>query len=80
VILLQARCAPEMIELTLTDNGHPFDPRTMPEPNPDAPLEDRTPGGWGISLVRRLVSEMQYQRANDHNVLTLRFRRKPAAE
>jgi serine/threonine-protein kinase RsbW len=74
-IVLQAHCAGELIELRLTDDGHPFDPSTLPDANPRATLEERAPGGWGISLVRKLVTEMNYSREGGRNVVTLRIQR-----
>jgi len=79
-ITVQAQCFGEMIELRLSDGGHAFDPTGMPEANSQASLEERTPGGWGISLVRKLVAEMAYQRTEAQNVLTLRFRRSSATD
>jgi serine/threonine-protein kinase RsbW len=77
---LRAQCVADFIELTLVDGGHAFDPRQASEPDPEAALEERTPGGWGISLVRRLVTEMDYQRIDGTNVLTLKIPRTGAAE
>ena len=37
-----------------------FDPRESPEVRTDAPIEERTPGGLGIHLVRRLVDRIDY--------------------
>jgi anti-sigma regulatory factor (Ser/Thr protein kinase) len=53
----------------LEDDGHPFDPRQTPEPDPSLSLESRTAGGWGLSLVRRLSSGMQYERRDGRNLL-----------
>jgi len=78
-ITLRAQCAGSEIELRLTDDGHPFDPCARIDPNSEATLEERTPGGWGISLVRRLVKKMHYQRRDHLNILTLCIERTEGA-
>lgn len=74
-IVLQAHCPGDLIELRLSDDGHAFDPCSALEPNREATLDERTPGGWGISLVRKLVNDMEYARVAGRNVLTLRIQR-----
>lgn len=47
--------------LVLTDHdADAFDPRTLPEPRVDAPLSERTPGGLGIHLIRRMMDRIDY--------------------
>ena len=53
---------PGLIELTLEDDGVPFDPFTVPEPEPLRDLETARIGGLGISLVRKLSKEVRYER------------------
>jgi serine/threonine-protein kinase RsbW len=63
---------------TLADHGAPFDLDSVPEPDLDAPLEDRTEGGLGVFLIRRLMDEIHYQfTPQSRNVLTLVKRREP---
>jgi len=70
-ITLRVECLPDCIRLELLDSGRPFDVREVPEPDPEESLEDRQPGGWGISLVRRLARRMDYKRRGSFNVLTI---------
>ena len=53
------------------DNGVPFDPLAAETPDLQAELEQRTVGGLGIFLIRRLLDEVHYSRRDDQNVLTL---------
>ena len=46
-----------------------------PIPDPDAPLESRPIGGLGIYLIRNMVDEAYYKRAEGRNCLTLITRR-----
>jgi anti-sigma regulatory factor (Ser/Thr protein kinase) len=58
--------------LTVTDDGHPFDPLSWPEPETRLPIEDLPIGGLGIHLLRQIADSMQYARVGDKNRLTLR--------
>ena len=71
VIRLRVECTDAAVQIELEDDGHKFDPCSSPEPNPNLSLEERTPGGWGISLVRRLLTRMDYERQGDRNLLRL---------
>ena len=59
--------------IEITDWGIPFDPRHVPEPNIDLPLENLKAGGLGIWIVRNLTEELHYRRENEKNILTLIF-------
>jgi len=76
-ITLRARVEADHFQLELIDDGHEFDPTARSEPPVDLSLDDRTPGGWGISLVRRLARSVYYERRNEHNVLTVTIHRQP---
>ena len=56
----------------IVDDGKPFDPLSMPEPDVTAPLEEREVGGLGIHLVRQVMTDTHYERQGPHNVLVLR--------
>ena len=57
--------------LTVTDDGHPFNPLEAPEPKTDLPIEDRPIGGLGIHLLRELSDGMTYERRNGRNQVTI---------
>ena len=47
--------------LMLVDHdAEAFDPRTLPEPQVHAPIDERRPGGLGIHLIRRLTDRIDY--------------------
>ena len=60
--------------VTIEDDGHPFDPRSLPEPDTCLPLEDRPIGGLGIHLLRNLFDTLDYSRVEEHNRVVLRKR------
>jgi serine/threonine-protein kinase RsbW len=45
----------------LHDDAPPFDPTAVPEPDIEAPLEDRLPGGLGIYLIRQVMDEVVHR-------------------
>jgi anti-sigma regulatory factor (Ser/Thr protein kinase) len=60
---------PARLSVTLVDNGSAFDASAAPLPDPE--FEDLDSGGMGIGLVRELVSDMDYRRMDDRNILVL---------
>jgi anti-sigma regulatory factor (Ser/Thr protein kinase) len=55
----------------LVDEGIPFDPLALEEPDIKAELEDRQIGGLGVLLIRRVMDEVHYQREGGSNILTM---------
>jgi serine/threonine-protein kinase RsbW len=55
----------------LIDEGVPFDPLALEEPDINAKLEDRKIGGLGVLLIRRVMDEVHYQRKGSSNILTM---------
>jgi anti-sigma regulatory factor (Ser/Thr protein kinase) len=56
----------------IEDDGRPFDPLKVPEPDVKAPLRERGIGGVGIHFLRKLMSEVSYRRLADRNRLEFR--------
>lgn len=66
----------DSIVLTFDDDGGPFDPRGHPDPVRPKSLETAKVGGFGLMLVRRAASSLDYLRtAEGHNRLTVRLSR-----
>ncbi|MBS0630098.1 MAG: ATP-binding protein [Verrucomicrobia bacterium] len=62
----------ERIEFILKDAGPPFNPITADENlQEDLILEEREPGGLGISIMRRYMDLLLYRREDDQNILTM---------
>jgi serine/threonine-protein kinase RsbW len=57
--------------ITIIDGGPVFNPLEHESPDPSAPLDDREPGGWGIYFIRRLMDDVRYEWAGEHNHLLL---------
>jgi sigma-B regulation protein RsbU (phosphoserine phosphatase) len=58
------------VEVTIADDGIPFDPFSIAEPDTGLSIEERGVGGLGIHLVRNLMDEVSYERVGDRNVVT----------
>ena len=74
-IKLLVESFPTCFRLQLVDDAIPFDIRQAPPPDPGENLEEREPGGWGISLVRGVAQRIDYERRNNLNILTVEIPR-----
>lgn len=61
-------------ELTfeLIDNGIPFDPTKIDDPDLTLDINERQVGGLGIMLIKKIMDVVLYERINDENHLTLK--------
>ena len=59
------------LEIIIADEGIPFNPLSVPEPDVHVPIEERMIGGLGIFMIRKLADDVTYERDGNRNVLTL---------
>ena len=71
-IEIELKLSADDLTLTVTDDGHPFNPLELPPPNTNLPLEERPIGGLGIHLLRESSDRMEYARVESKNQLMLR--------
>ena len=71
LLTVEAKLDQECVNITITDDGPPFDPLEQQAPDTTLSVEDRLMGGLGIHLVRELMDEVSYERRGDHNVVIL---------
>jgi len=71
IIEIELKLSADDLTLTVTDDGHPFNPLELPPANTNLPLEDRPLGGLGIHLLRKFSDRMEYARVESKNQLTL---------
>lgn len=62
---------PGGVTMVIRDDARAFDPTLAPDPDIDAELDDRPIGGLGIHIVRAMMDEIDYQRVDGRNLLTL---------
>lgn len=70
---------PEALELTLEDDGRPFDPLSVPEPELPQTLDAAKVGGLGLLMIRRTAQRLDYERVSGHNRLCVRIARRANA-
>jgi sigma-B regulation protein RsbU (phosphoserine phosphatase) len=61
----------DRLVITIIDAGRPFNPLSAPAPDTALPFEQRLPGGLGIHFARGLLDQIDYERRDDQNHLTL---------
>ena len=61
---IQCECfaAGDEFTVTIIDNGLPFNPDDVPEPDTNTPLEERDIGGLGIHFMRKSMDEVRFSR------------------
>ena len=68
---LMIRLDGNTIIVEISDDGRPFEPTGVEQPDTDASVEDRAIGGLGIFLVREMMDSFQYRRHRGRNIVTL---------
>ncbi len=61
----------QLIHLTCSDNGAPFDLRAYPDPELDAIIEERRLGGLGIYLLKKYAKNIDYSSKQGYNILRI---------
>jgi len=64
-------CDGDSIKLRLADDGHPFDPLSVKEPDTGASISERDIGGLGIHLVKEMADSVDYKREGGLNILDI---------
>lgn len=62
---------PKRFKVTIVDEGPPFDPLTLDEPDPTASIEDRNIGGWGLFFIKKVMDTVDYRYAANKNHLIM---------
>lgn len=70
-IILCVGVSDGQLRVTITDDGRPFDPTKVPEPDLDVSGEDRQVGGLGIMFMRQMSDSFTYRREENRNILFL---------
>lgn len=65
------------LTIELDDNGKPFDPEVIADPDMSGDLEDRPSHGLGLFFIRQWMDEVEFEFKENHgNHLTL-FKKRP---
>jgi serine/threonine-protein kinase RsbW len=69
------------LTITLRDRGLPFNPSHVPQPNLDAPLEDRESHGLGLFFMHQMMDEIHFGfEPGRGNILTMVKRKEKHAQ
>jgi anti-sigma regulatory factor (Ser/Thr protein kinase) len=78
-LILEVMIDPAQTVVHITDFGHPFEPSDHPQPDINAPLEDRPLGGFGLFFIYSTMDSVDYQTSEAGNVLILKKKRQTAS-
>ena len=70
-ITIEAKANKTEMFIIISDMGIPFDPTAKAEVDITLSAEDRSIGGLGIHLIRQIMDNINYERVDGHNILTL---------
>jgi len=70
-ISVTLRLAADLLTIELKDTARAYDPREAPAPRFDVPLEERSPGGLGVHIVKSIMDTMDYRRERGQNIVTM---------
>jgi anti-sigma regulatory factor (Ser/Thr protein kinase) len=59
------------LKLSLSDDGHEFNPLEILKPDTSSKVDSRPVGGVGIHLTRSMVDRMEYARERGRNLLRI---------
>jgi len=77
---IEVNVNPENVEVVISDEGHEFNPVLHRREQPSEVLTERTTGGLGIFLIKKLLSTMIYRREGRRNIIEVKADRKPSAK
>ena len=70
-ITIETKANDTQLSFIISDTGKPFDPTAKAEVDITLSAEDRAIGGLGIHLIRQIMDNINYERIDGHNILTL---------
>ena len=70
-ITLTAENDGKELTFVLSDTGKPFDPTAKEDPELSIPADERTPGGLGIFITKKLMDGLSYEYRGGKNILRL---------
>ncbi len=71
-IILHFKLQDNELHIAIRDDGRPYDPTVQDEPDIALPATERPIGGLGIFLIKKIMDEVKYERADNMNQLILK--------
>ena len=72
VVRVEVTEDPVTVMITFIDHGVPYDPLARENPDIKLPAEERTPGGLGIFMTKKIMDDMTYEYKDGQNILALK--------
>jgi len=60
-----------LLQITICDDGREYDPTQKDDPDLTVPIEERSIGGLGILLIKKIMDHVEYRRTDNRNILFL---------
>lgn len=77
MVSLAVSLSPDGLSVEACDDGIAFDPTTTSEPDTSLALSERTVGGLGLHIVRRMARDLAYRREAGANVVSVALSLEP---
>ena len=61
----------KFLSISIIDNGDKYNPLERPDPDIAQRIKDKTVGGLGIFMAKKMVDKIEYSRVDDKNILVL---------
>lgn len=71
IIEVSIRAGIDHMEVILRDQGEPFNPLLADTGDVKAKFDAGKDGGYGLTIIRRIMDDVRYKYENRYNVLTL---------
>jgi len=71
-ITITITCDKQLLAMQIEDDGVPFNPLKVPDPDLHCSMEKARVGGLGIHLIKNLMDDLTYRRSNGKNILILK--------
>lgn len=66
-----SKCLDRRMMISFVDSGKAFNPLSVIEPDTALKLSERRPGGLGIFIVKKLMTDVSYEYSGGHNKFTI---------
>ncbi|NPV57790.1 MAG: ATP-binding protein [Anaerolineae bacterium] len=63
--------SPDDLTITLEDNGMPFNPKGVKQPDIHAPLGEREARGLGLFIIQQWMDDVRFEFLGGQNILTM---------
>lgn len=70
-ILIACILEDNQLTIRIEDDGKPFNPTAVPEPDLESSLMDRKVGGLGVHLAKKMMDKVEYRREENRNILEM---------